>query len=170
MSLVRPAVVADATAITDAHLTGWQHAYRGLLPDKLLDGLDRQRRTDSWKDLLGGDDPNTLVAEVDGEVVGFSNYGPARHDTVEWGELYAIYVHPVHWGGGHGRQLIEAVESALVALGYGKAHLWVLDGNRGARDFYERQGWVLNQAAELRDDIGGTTVTEVRYDRALKED
>ena len=162
---VRKATPGDATAIADAHISGWQVAYRGILPDELLDGMDRVRRATWWKRHIGEASTHTLVATLDDLVIGFADFGPSRDSSEDWAELYAIYVHPDHWGAGHGRELILATE--LATLAFGKAHLWVLDKNSRARAWYERQGWTLGEET-LHDEIGGVPVTEVRYNRTLR--
>ncbi len=98
--------------------------------------------------------------------VGFCFYGDAAEPG--WGEVYAIYVHPSHWGEGHGSALLSAAEDALSTLGFERALLWVLRQNRQARFFYENRGWVLGAPIKL-EEIGGIQVTEVRYERALRE-
>ena len=44
-------------------------------------------------------DGRMLVAELDGEIVGLANVGTD--------ELYALYVHPDHWGSRAAQALIE---------------------------------------------------------------
>lgn len=51
---------------------------------------------------------------------------------------------------------------ALRAAGHREAILWVLDDNRRARRFYEREGWRLDGAVK-EDDFLGVRVSEVRY-------
>jgi ribosomal protein S18 acetylase RimI-like enzyme len=162
---VRPADLGDSAAIAEAHVTSWQVAYKGLLPDEVLGRLDVQRRTDFWREQIAEGAP-VLVAAFDGAVVGFSSYGAARHDDQSWGEIYAIYVLPGYWGAGHGHRLITATESALFASGYRQALLWVLDSNLRARQFYERQGW-MGTPTVMKDTIGQVEVIEVRYQKTL---
>jgi len=42
--LLRPAQPADAAAVARVHVRSWQVAYRGLLPDEYLDGLQPEDR------------------------------------------------------------------------------------------------------------------------------
>jgi hypothetical protein len=51
-------------------------------------------------------------------------------------------------------------------LGFSGAFLWVIEGNRRARDFYERRGWTRDEDQRIRD-IQGVSVDEVRYSRSL---
>ena len=84
--------MADAAAVTKVHLGGWEWAYRGLMPDEVLDNLDYEERRARWHDRLADGAP-LLVAEVDGRVAGFAHGGPTRdEDRVGAGEVYALYV------------------------------------------------------------------------------
>jgi ribosomal protein S18 acetylase RimI-like enzyme len=165
---VRPATVQDAPAIGRVHVRAWQAAYRGQLPDDYLDGLRPEERAASWERGLRRDrdrDP-LLVAEDDGEVVGFALVGAAQ-DPAGAGQLYAINVDPDHWGTGAGRALLAAAQAELVRLGYTEAVLWVLPGNARARRFYEVAGW-LGDGAQRTGEAWGIVFTEVRYRRRLQ--
>jgi len=48
--VIRSATVEDAIGIAEAHVASWQTAYRGLLPQALLDGLSVERRTTQWQE------------------------------------------------------------------------------------------------------------------------
>lgn len=159
---VRDARPEDADGIARAHVLTWQHAYRGQLPDELLDGLSVERRAERWeRDLVDG--MQVVVADDDG-IVGFVAVGPSRDEDAgdETGELYAIYVVPERWGQGVGRRLMDAAESRLAELGHTRAGLWVLESNERTRVFYERCGWRTDGATKT-EEIGDATVTEVRY-------
>jgi GNAT superfamily N-acetyltransferase len=106
-----------------------------------------------------------IIAEVDGEIVGFVSVGPAI-DTDGDGELYAIYVLPAHWRTGVGRALIEAGEARLRELGHRHAVLWVLEDNPRARHFYEAAGWTL-EGTKRPIEIFGVSVPEIRYEKSL---
>jgi GNAT superfamily N-acetyltransferase len=164
--MIRVAEPADAVALAGVHVTSWQHAYRGILPDVFLEGLDKERRT-VWFQREIGAGTELLVSESEGEVVGFCWVGPSRdEDAPEWGEVMAIYVHPDQWGRGHGHRLLRHGEQDLADKGYSRALLWVLEANLRGRDFYVRQGWARGAASKM-EDIGGNLVREVRYQRAL---
>ena len=79
MVRVRRATVADAPAMGRLHVRAWQAAYRGHMPDDYLDGLRAEERAAGWERALGRHRPRgaILVAERDGEVVGFA-------ETVLW--------------------------------------------------------------------------------------
>lgn len=165
---IRPATPDDAPAIAAVHVASWQGAYRGQLPDEVLDGLDVERRTAGWREFLTGEGQFTLVSEDDGRITGFAHGNAAREDNPDGktGEVFAIYARPDAWGTGAGRELMTAAVEWLREAGYRDAVLWVLDGNARARRFYELAGWAPD--GTTKDDVvAGVPVTEVRYRRAL---
>jgi ribosomal protein S18 acetylase RimI-like enzyme len=165
MVTVRPATVADAPAMGRLVVRAWRAAYRGHMPDDYLDGLRAEDRAAYWDGALRREGRRgvALVAERDGEVVGFAALGPSP-DPEGAGELYAINVDPDHWGTGAGRALLEAAQAELDRMGFAELVLWVLPGNARARRFYERAGWAFD-GTERTADVLGVTVPEVRYRR-----
>lgn len=162
MTIVRWATVDDAEALAEVHVSSWRTAYAGIFPDRFLDGLDRAQRSRWWRRFIEGGG-RVHVSESDG-VVGYCHAGDSSDEG--WGEIFSIYVHPDHWGKGHGHDLIEAAESRLADLGHGRALLWVLEANDRGRRFYERQGWTVGRPIRV-EEIGGVQVTELRYEKAL---
>ena len=158
---VRIATVEDAAGIAGVQERGWQAAYRHVFP---AEELDRGGfiHADRWSERLVRPPAgwSTYVAELDGEVVGFTSVGPSRDET-GIGELYAIYVDPEQWSTGTGRVLIEQAEEQL-RVQYDEVTLWVLEDNPRARQFYERAGWAVDggRKAEAR---WGVRAPEVRY-------
>jgi ribosomal protein S18 acetylase RimI-like enzyme len=169
---VRAARMQDAPEIAAVHVRSWQAAYRGLLPQAYLDGLDPAQRTGQWEQVLSAADwshGGTLVADAGGRLSGFVSYGPARDDDADSrraGEIYAIYLMPAAWNEGIGRQLMAAALGRLGEAGFDKALLWVLDSNARARRFYEAGSWLADGAAKQGDSFG-IPMTEVRCRRSL---
>jgi len=139
---IRRATIADAAAIAGIHVRGWQWAYRGLLPDAVLDGLSVDARAAEWRQWLSDEAVHTWIAEEGGRAVGFVNCGPTGEDTV--GEIFTIYRERDAVGAGLGRALLAHGMNDLAARGFNEAVLWVLEGNAHARRFYEREGWVAD--------------------------
>ncbi len=157
--MIRRGAAADAEGVARVQVETWQAAYAHVLPQEQLQALSITGRAEQWRD------HPPIVAEVDGEVVGFVSVGPSRDDDAD-GELYAIYVHPDHWSTGAGRALMEAGEGELRRLGHRNVVLWVLDDNPRARRFYERAEWATD-GAERGIEIFGNEVPEVRYRKRL---
>ncbi|MCW2575059.1 MAG: N-acetyltransferase [Modestobacter sp.] len=166
--VIRAAKAEDATGIAEAHVASWQSAYRGLLPQALLDGLSIERRTAQWQRHIQSDNVNVHVAtDSGGHVGGFIATGRSRDDDAAdtVGELIAIYLRPQLWSLGVGGRL-QAAGIAGLATRFEQATLWVLDGNARSRAFYERHGWCPDSTVK-RDSIGDAEVVEVRYRRPL---
>jgi GNAT superfamily N-acetyltransferase len=148
-------------------VASWRYAYRGLVPDDILERLSVEEREQQGRERL--EDPSsewgTLVVDDAGEVVGFSIYGPSRDDddaTPTTGEVPAIYLDPKVIGTGVGRQLLAETIVALRAAGFTRASLWVLEGNDRARRFYEKAGWTWDGAVRTHS-FEGVNAPIVRY-------
>lgn len=168
---VRPAVVEDADRIALVHVRSWQAAYRGLLPQDLLDDLDGTvpRRAAWWADRAGDAESVTLVGEFRGSVMAFAHAGPARDaGHTDHAELYAVYALAEAWGTGVGHALHEAALARLRDAGFRDAVLWVLDGNERAIRFYERHGWRFD-GSEQHEPWGEVVLHERRMVRSLRE-
>jgi GNAT superfamily N-acetyltransferase len=172
MVTVRAMTEAEIEDVAAIRVGGWQTAYAGILPQSYLDAMtveaDAERRRKRFAESDGS--VTDLVAVDDrGRVVGWACAGPVRGGgaPTTTGELYALYVRPGLTGSGIGRTLIEAAHAHALARGYDLLQLWVLDGNTGARRFYERAGYAPDGAVEVYD-YDGVTVPEVRYRRALE--
>lgn len=168
---VREATVDDAEAIARVHVATWQYAYRGQMPDALLDGLSVERRLE-WRRRHLSDMPprvHALVAVEEGTVVGFCDVGasPEEGAGAEDGALYAIYVAPEAMGKRAGTALMAEGLRLLRAEGFTRATLWVLTTNANARGFYEHHGWAADGAAKT-EMWGEFALDEVRYARELE--
>lgn len=168
---IRPAETTDARAIAAVHVASWRAAYARLVPDDVLADLSVDRRETMWRDnLVRSEWParGTLVLLSDAAVVGFASVGPSRDDdtTAGTGELWAIYLHPDHWGTGSGRRLLSEAVTRLDDAGFDRATLWVLAGNDRARRFYAADGWSPD-GAERAETRPGFVLDEVRYARTL---
>lgn len=170
--LIRQALTEDAAAIATCHVRTWQVAYRGQLPDALLDAMtaEIERRTAFWQRVIAEREArrqHQLVAVDAGQVIGFATFG--RHeqgDDPSVGELYAIYLHPDHWGRGIGRALMDAACEGLRRDGYSSAILWVLETNERAKRFYGIAGW-RPDGARKTEQRGDVELREMRYARDL---
>ncbi|HVU12456.1 MAG TPA: GNAT family N-acetyltransferase [Phototrophicaceae bacterium] len=166
MAEIRAAVVADAVGIARVHVLTWQHAYRGQMPDRFLDSLSMEQRTQTWKANLSNPRPKarTLAAVEGDQIVGFCGIGASREaDAGESsGELYAIYVDSAFMRQGIGAALMNEALRLLREDGFMHATLWVLTSNTQARGFYEHFGWAADGASktEARDDF---ELHELRY-------
>jgi GNAT superfamily N-acetyltransferase len=168
-TVVRVAVPADAEAMARVHVASWQFAYRGMLDDELLDGLDWRDRRKFWTRILRRPtipESANYVIEDDGRIVGFASVGPCRDedrsDLAQW-ELYALYLEPAVIGGGLGAAITDHAFANIPAH-VDDLSLWVIAANDRARKFYERIGFTLDGHDQYTQ-IGEQDVYEVRYVR-----
>ena len=148
--MIRLANSADAAAIAAVHVRGWQAAYRGYFPDDFLDGLSVADRAERWVAWLADAAQPTAVYETPAGIVGFVGIGPSRDSGASsaTGELFSIYVEPALWRRGVGTALMSWATAAAPARDWTAMTLWTIEGNAGARAFYERCGWFLDGATK----------------------
>ncbi|MCX5600450.1 GNAT family N-acetyltransferase [Streptomyces phaeochromogenes] len=167
---VREMALADCPRVAEIRVRGWQTAYQGMMPQAYLDGLDPAEDVERLRARFegAGVGVESLVAEWDGDVVGWACYGPYREGQVRTAdaELYAIYVAPDRLAHGVGRALLRESVSRCTAAGHGRMLLWVLRENANARRFYEKAGFAPDGAEEPFE-VESVEVPEVRYARVL---
>lgn len=161
---IRRATPDDAAALAKLHIDAWRAAYRGLVPDAHLDGMDYERRTQRWRAGLAENTEETYLAEQDAALVGILTLGACRDADVDpetTGEIWGIYLAPGCWRKGLGTLLCRYGESLLQARGYRSAALWVFAGNDRARRFYEAMGYEADGASKVLN--LGAPLEAVRY-------
>ena len=154
---VRPATPADAARVAAIWEKGWHEVHPGEVPPVLL----TVRTSASFAERAAARVSDTLVAEVDGEVVGFVM---SDDDEVD-----QIYVAPSGRGTGAADALLAEAERRIRDAGHPSAWLAVVGGNSRARAFYQRHGWVdegpFTHDAPGPD--GPIPVTAHRYEKRL---
>ena len=142
--VVRDAEPSDAAQIAAIARDSWTETYRDVFDaafiknflathyrvKDLAAGAARAREAPDWE---------FLVAEFDGVVVAFAEYGVGPRGP----ELFRIYADPVHYGRGVGHALLAELERRLD----GHVDGYVLDvharNERGVA-FYRRHGFVVS--------------------------
>ena len=120
------------------HWQTWREAYDDLLPAEFQETMTLEKcRFFSQKY-----PENTLIAMDGMKVVGFISYGNFRDETIQAGEIIALYVLKDYYGKGVSEQLMHA---ALVALDhFSEIYLWVLKDNKRAIAFYQKMGFTFD--------------------------
>ncbi|WP_350281480.1 GNAT family N-acetyltransferase [Kribbella sp. HUAS MG21] len=186
---VRPARPGDLLGAAEARVASWRAAFTGLVPQDFLDAMDPAAIASSWTESIAAGRSRLYIAlttdphqpqrrdrptdphhperqpERRGRgverVVGYVSVGPERDPGAppDTGELYALFVHPDHWGVGVGRALADAACADLRAAGCTTVNLWVLEANTRARRFYAKYSFEdtgdrgrssLNELPEIR--------------------
>ena len=120
------------------HWQTWREAYDDLLPADFQETMTLEKcRFFSQKY-----PENTLIAMDGKKVVGFISYGNYRDETIQAGEIIALYVLKDYYGKGVSKQLMHA---AFVALDqFSEIYLWVLKDNKRAIAFYQKMGFTVD--------------------------
>ncbi len=120
------------------HWQTWREAYDDLLPADFQETMTLEKcRFFSQKY-----PENTLIAMDGKKVVGFISYGNYRDETIQAGEIIALYVLKDYYGKGVSKQLMHA---AFVALGqFSEIYLWVLKDNKRAIAFYQKMVFTID--------------------------
>lgn len=168
---VRRAKPSDARGIVEVRVTSWKVAYRGLLPDTLLDSLsvESSEINGRTKGIAEGVF-QTLVYEEGDQIIGFASLGASQDEDVgqrKVGEIYAMYLVPAEWRKGRGTALMGKAIERLRQEGYTEATLWVLHNNERAKRFYEALGFETDGAEKVVQRKDGVALHEVRYRRSL---
>lgn len=167
--LIRPAKLTDADAIAEIHVITWQVAYRGQIPDVVLDALNVSVRAAFWREVLSA--PHSIfVANLGSVTVGFCSLIPSRDDDADKStvaEIAALYVLPQYWRRGAGRQLCASAFDAAFKAGFCSVTLWVLSRNSLAISFYESLHFQCDGVAKSEQTPCGATLHELRMRRQL---
>lgn len=147
----------DRQALSRIYEESWKFAYRGIIPQSYLDSIPKGR----WAAAPERFD-HTLVAVENGRLIGTTSFGQAREQIFAGaGEIVSLYLLPEQTGKGYGKALLHAALGVLAEMGFRETYLWVLEQNRRAISFYEKQGFVYRGIRE--DEIGGKPLRELRY-------
>ena len=144
--VIRPATRADLTAIgrLGALLVRLHHDFD---PQRFIPATPRTEQ--GYGSFLGTQlevpDVIVLVAEGDGEVLGYSYAGLEGFDYMALrapaGALYDIVVDPAHRGHGVGRMLLDATLAALADRGAPRVVLSTAERNEPAQRLFTRAGF-----------------------------
>ena len=94
----------------------------------------------TWKRLNSDFNINGLVAELDGQIVGFAHYifRPTTWDTNDFCYLEDLFVDPAVRGKGIGYALIKELENIAVSKGSKRLYWTTAPDNTTARKLYDR--------------------------------
>ena len=109
----------------------WLFAYRGIIPQRHLDSMVRQRTPEWWRDAMKTGD-STLVLDVGGAVAGYATLGNSRQRGRYQGEIYELYLDPLYQGLGLGEHLFEGCRHALDMRRLNGLIVWALLDNTAA--------------------------------------
>lgn len=147
MITVRYETFDDIPSVAFVHAQTWNSTYPGIISDtylkKIIDNQENRiiKRQETFYD---GKISQNIVADEDGQVIGFSSYGPSREHMdkdEKVAEIYALYVLKEKQGMGVGNQLVKFALEDIIENEYDTLRIWALKENK-YRQYYESLGGV----------------------------
>ena len=179
LGFVRPASPDDAGEIARIQLTTWRHAYGRILPQHVVDSIDKAWVTRRWQAAI--EDPpsprhRVLVAVEQAEqayLVGFVATGEVDETALapdeeaekllrpDMASVTDLLVEP-RWGRrGHGSRLLAASADLWREDSFTTAVAWSFEADVAMRSFLTSAGWELDGAARALD-VDDLLVPQVR--------
>ena len=144
---VRRADVSDADRIAAAYLASWRAGYADLLPPDVLEVEVAKRAAFDWAAEIDRRSSHVAVAVTGGgggrgdEVLGVVEACAPPGGPRDLPELLMLYVVPEYWGTAVATELLADGVGWLGRQGWAAARLRLVETQRRARRFYEREGW-----------------------------
>lgn len=179
LGFVRPANPGDAGDIARIQLTTWRDAYRRIIPQHIVDGIDEAwvaRRWETSIDAPPSPRHRVLVAVEQAQqayLVGFVATGevdetslapdedPASLLGPDVASITDLLVEP-RWGRrGHGSRLLAASADLWRQDGFRTAVAWSFEADPAMRGFLTSAGWELDGATRAID-VDDLLVPQVR--------
>ncbi|WP_265109260.1 GNAT family N-acetyltransferase [Halosolutus halophilus] len=154
---LRPATMDDREAIREVARATWHDTYDELDVETIDETIDDWYGDETLKLALEQAGTAFLVAEKDGEVVGFT-HGVVQNDE---GDVLRMAVHPDHQGEGIGTELHERLREDLQDFNMERMRAIDLASNEVGQRFYEQQGFERTGEGEV--EMGGEQRREVVY-------
>ncbi|OFZ22550.1 MAG: hypothetical protein A2X94_03590 [Bdellovibrionales bacterium GWB1_55_8] len=165
--IVRDAQLADAFGIARVHAAAWKDAYRGIVPDEILDQRSAETGVSRFVQHITAKTQSStsfpfLVAVIETTVVGFCDARSPKESPPEFDcEIGALYVDPAFQHRGIGRALVVEAANRFRTSGYGAMIIWTFSENH-SRGFYEKLGGRLLLETKLLP-LGGKDLPLVAY-------
>lgn len=136
---IRRATVDDAVAIARVRVESWRTTYRGMIPQSYLDSMTVEASAPLWDKTLSAQSERSqvFIAEDAEGVLGFAAGIVLPEPKLGFdADLAAVYLRPAFQRLGLGSKLTGVTAAALAAQKAQSMIVWVIAGNRVARDFY----------------------------------
>jgi len=167
MYIIRYADVEDAKVLGEIHSSSWKIAYKGIVPDSILDKISAENRCKYFEKALSEKFETDVLIYLDNKAVGLMAFGKCRDEDQDntCGEIWGIYLLPEYWNRGIGAYLISWGLKELKNKNYEKVTLWVLEENLNARKFYEKMGF--KHDGTIKEIVLGKKLNEYRYKKFI---
>ncbi|MDA7027442.1 GNAT family N-acetyltransferase [Bacillus sp. CLL-7-23] len=153
--IIRNMEKRDIPQVQEVAKVSWHHTYEGIIPldiqKKFLQSAYSDERMQRRKQYS-----LVLVSEIEGKIVGFSNFSFVNDEGIAG--LVAIYIYPDDQGKGIGTALLE--EGIKRLQGVKKVLVHVEKDNQVGKYFYTAKGFV--EESEFTEDFEGHTLETIR--------
>lgn len=149
---IRDLQASDATPVARLHVQTWHDTYPQMMPPEMLARMTFENMSAFWQKELARAEQwpqNFGVENEKSELLGWCALGKARAAKMKGLELWAINIPKVYQKLGVGKTLLLEAMHRTRAAGENAMHLWVLDKNQNAIDFYLRFGAVLTNEEKV---------------------
>ncbi|OLF38681.1 GNAT family N-acetyltransferase [Psychrobacter sp. C 20.9] len=149
MFSIRKAEQKDYSDIAKVHVHSWHDTYLDLLPISYINEMNNlAKKTALWEQILRQPEVEVWVAQDGDTIVGFIGY----YSQNERYEITTLYILPTYQHQGMGSTLMKAsLQDIIAANAEARFHLWVLDTNSNAINFYKKHGF--EQSAERHEEM-----------------
>ena len=160
---IRRAHVTDLSSVEAVARATWRVTYVSIIPEDIQRRvLDRWYSPESLRRDLAAPGSTFLVAEQDGDVIGFAQYVRRSGEAVE---LTRIYVLPDRQRSGIGARLLDAALAEFAKQGLRRMTVSVEQDNVSGRRFYETMGF--GEPRPLTHDVEGYALALAEYRRPI---
>ena len=157
----RKASIADCPTVAKVHVRSWRESFAGLVPETVMNQITVGKRIKAFQERFKSDSYQMYVAESDGDVIGFVDWGSPRQEIKGYeAELYAIFLLPESQGSGVGRQLFSLCVQGMAKSGMRSMYLLTFE-NSPYRSFYDKMGGRVIKKMDL--EIEGMMFDTVVY-------
>ena len=152
--IIRKNELKDQEQMAKIKIDGWKNNYDKIIASKYLNSLDYKAQTeryiasfDEYKELV-------LVAERNGEILGYSCFDYKDRDGKFDSELISLYIKTGETNKKIGSNLLIETGKELFANGKKNMIVWCLSDNVRAIKFYEKHGGmkVIEKKAKIGDE------------------
>jgi len=145
---IRKAMSEDAYDYAVCHISCWQSAYKGIVPDEFLENMlaKKDQQVEKYKKTLTdpGDCEYYCVMYTE-RMIGWLIINQSRDENKSGiGEIWAIYLIEEFWGRGYGKAMLDFAVQELRSAKCKEIFLWVFEENNRARRFYEKHNFCFD--------------------------
>lgn len=134
--IIRASAPEDAVFLQEIHTACSTRTMRSYYSEEQTAAWLKDRRSEGYLEAVAQGE-NFVIAETDGQVIGFAFWRSAA--------LCALFVHPDYQGKGVGKELLSVCVTALAGSG---VELIKLRASMNAIGFYEKCGFIRQALAD----------------------